>query len=386
MLKKRSGCHRKPRRSAKPMSNSLLTRCTSKNELTAGSWRTLMGKQFIILAIAGVGTIFGFMKAQAGGLALDAAGNPYVADSSKHSVFKYTADGMKSTFATGLYPLGLCFDREGNLFVSDGAATDAKSRCSILKFTPDGARSTFAPGISSVGMALDRAGNLFVSQGDSIFKFTPKGVKSTFVTSKDANFIDLAIDEAGNLFVADQALTDLGTDPVTKSWRGPSIIKITPDGAKSTFATGLENLRELTLDATGNVYVSSAYAILRFTPGGTKNTFSSESDADSLAVDRSGNVFAWNRHDAVLKFDPSGTPTTFSRDLSPDKQWEYKRGQIVKAGTTQVVLDASALEKGARTRAMRSFFRHEFEWHRQSRSFARENLWLRPSPNSNGLS
>jgi len=184
---------------------------------------------------------------------------------------------------------------------------------------------------------------------------------------------------AGNLFVADQALTDLGTDPVTKSWRGPSIIKITPDGAKSTFATGLENLRELTLDATGNVYVSSAYAILRFTPGGTKNTFSSESDADSLAVDRSGNVFAWNRHDAVLKFDPSGTPTTFSRDLSPDKQWEYKRGQIVKAGTTQVVLDASALEKGARTRAMRSFFRHEFEWHRQSRSFALQHQLLRPS-------
>jgi hypothetical protein len=48
-----------------------------------------MGNQFIILAIAGVRTIFGFTKAQAGGVALDAARNPYVADSSKHSVFKY---------------------------------------------------------------------------------------------------------------------------------------------------------------------------------------------------------------------------------------------------------------------------------------------------------
>jgi sugar lactone lactonase YvrE len=299
-----------------------------------------MKRLFLAVTIACLGTIFGFTNAQAGGLAFDAAGNLYVADLSKHSVFKYTPDGTKSSFATELKcPLGLCFDREGNLFVSDGAATDAKSGRSILKFTPDGARSTFAAGISSVGMAFDRVGNLFVSQGDSIFKFTPKRVKSTFVTSKDANFIDLAIDEAGNLFVADQALTDLGTDPVTKSWRGPSIIKITPDGAKSTFATGLENLRELTLDATGNVYVSSPYAILRFTPGGTKNTFSSEPDADGLAVDRSGNVFASNRHDAVLKFDPSGTPTTFSRDLSPDKQWEYKGAQILNAGTTEVVLD-----------------------------------------------
>jgi hypothetical protein len=29
----------------------------------------------------------------------------------------------------------------------------------------------------------------------------------------------------------------------------------------------------------------------------------------------------------------------FSRDLSPDKQWEYKGGEIVTAGATQVVLD-----------------------------------------------
>ena len=87
-----------------------------------------------------------------------------------------------------------------------------KNRRSILKFTADGKRKTFATGISSVGMTFDRSGNLFVSQGDSILKFTPKGAKSTFVTSKRANFIDLAFDEDGNLFVVDQALK--------KSWLG----------------------------------------------------------------------------------------------------------------------------------------------------------------------
>ncbi len=294
-----------------------------------------MGKQIIILAIAGVGTIFGFTKAQAGGLALDAAGNLYVADSSKHSVFKYTPDGTKSIFATGLYPLGLCFDPEGNLFVSTGAITDTKSRSSILKFTPDGKRSTFATGISSVGMAFDRAGNLFVSQGDSIFKFTAKGVKSTFVTSKRAEFIELAVDEAGNLFV-------VGNQIVGQAILGRSIFTMTPDGKESTFVAGLEEPGGLTVDATGNVYVPSNHEILRFTPDGTKNTFSSGADARrtwDLAVDRSGNVFVWNGNDAVLKFNPSGSPTTFTRDLSPDKQWEYKRGEIVKAGATQVVLD-----------------------------------------------
>jgi len=246
-------------------------------------------KSFLLVAFACCATCLYSISVRAGGLAFDAAGNLFLADSDKHSVFKYTPDGTKSTFAMGLYPLGLCFDREGNLFVSDGAATAAKSRRSIVKFTADGKRSTFATGISSVGMAFDRSGNLLVSEGDSIFKFTPEGKKSTFVTSKGANFIDLAFDEAGNLFVVDQALTDLGTDPVTKSWLGRSIVKITPDGAKSTFATGLEEPRDLTVDATGNVYVSSNYAILRFTPDGTKNTFSSAPGADEawdLAVDR----------------------------------------------------------------------------------------------------
>jgi sugar lactone lactonase YvrE len=303
----------------------------------------VLNRLSIALTVAGLATTLVSVSAHAGGLAVDAAGNPFVTDPSKHSVFKYTPDGTKSTFATGLrYPLSVCFDGNGNLFVSDGAANTAKTQRSILKFDRDGRKSTFATGISSAGMAFDRSGNLFVSQGDSIFKFTPKGAKSTFVTSKGANFIDLAFDEAGNLFVVDQALTDLGTDPVTKSWLGRSIFKITPDGAKSAFATGLEQPRDLTVDATGNVYVSSNYAILRFTPEGTKNTFSSAPGANEawdLAVDHSGNVFAWNGRDAVLKFDPSGTPTTFARNLSPDKQWEYKRGEIVKAGATQVVLD-----------------------------------------------
>jgi hypothetical protein len=92
----------------------------------------------------------------------------------------------------------------------------------------------------------------------------------------------------------------------------------------------------------GNVYVSSNHAILRFTPDGTKNTFSSAPGADEawdLAVDRSGNVFVRNNQDAVLKFDPNGSPSTFSRDLSPDKQWEYKRGEIMKADSAQVVLN-----------------------------------------------
>ena len=271
----------------------------SKRRLVRINFTSEMKKLFVAVTIAYLGAILTSISAQGGGLAFDRAGNLYVADEDKHAVLKYTPDGTKSIFAPRLnHPLGLSFDGEGNLFVSDGAATDAES--SILKFTPDGRRSTFSTGISSVGMAFDRSGNLFVSQGDSIFKFTP-------------------------------------------------------EGARSTFATGLRDPSGLAPNAAGIVYVTVAdaggpgLAILKFNSDGTQSTFASALDifpTRGMAVDRSANLFVWDGH-TILKVDSSGTPTTFASDwLSPDKQWEYKCCDgvgIVKAGTTQVVLDLSDL-------------------------------------------
>ena len=313
-----------------------------------------MNKPAGTLTVVGFVIILTSISPHASNLAFDAAGNLFVGDG--HSVFKYTPDGTKSTFANGLrMPLGLCFDGKGNLFVSDGAANTARSQRSILKFGPNGRKSTFVSGISSFGMAFDRSGNLFVSDNvrqaekNSIFRFTPDGTKSTFV-SGIGNPGDLAFVGAGNLFVVDF--------PVMAGSGGP-ILKFSPDGTSSTFANGLHGPDALAIDATGNVYVAevtaadaSSHAILKFSPNGTKSPFTSALGAGwdwGLAVDRSGNVFVWNGH-AVLKIDSSETPSTFASDwVSPDKQWEYKLvdgnspevkfPEIVKDGTTQVVLD-----------------------------------------------
>jgi hypothetical protein len=62
----------------------------------------------------------------------------------------------------------MTFDGKGNLFV---ARPDSAS---ILKFTSDGKRSTFASGLNdSNDMAFDDKDNLFVRDGNTIFKFTP---------------------------------------------------------------------------------------------------------------------------------------------------------------------------------------------------------------------
>src|SRR5205809_7068347 len=122
----------------------------------------------------------------------------------------------------------LAFDDKDNLFVAD---TD-----SILKFTSDGKRSTFASGLNDANeMAFDDKGNLFVRDGNTIFKFTPEGLKSAFASGIVPEtydpyhvaevFTGLAPDRSGNLFVAEHVTG--------------SILKFTPDEKKTTFASGL---------------------------------------------------------------------------------------------------------------------------------------------------
>lgn len=85
-----------------------------------------------------------------------APGDLYVAvattsSSGNGAIFKFTPDGKKSTFASGLsLPFGLAFDGIGNLWAVEGFGG------MILKFTPDGSESIFATGLSSPhGLAFD---------------------------------------------------------------------------------------------------------------------------------------------------------------------------------------------------------------------------------------
>jgi uncharacterized protein YecT (DUF1311 family)/sugar lactone lactonase YvrE len=165
---------------------------------------------------------------------------------------------------------------------------------------------------SARGLAFDSNGNLLVADSGTgtILKFTPEGTLSTFASGL-TDPRSLAFDGKGNLFVAQG------------NWRPNSrngtILKFTPQGTRRTFASGLSGLDDLTVDKVGNLFVSefNEETMFKFAPDGTKTSFAtSMHTASGLAVDQSGNLFVSEiDKGTIFKFAPDGTKTAFASGL-----------------------------------------------------------------------
>jgi hypothetical protein len=238
-------------------------------------------------------------------LAADHSGNLFLAAPNSNSIFKFSPNGTKSTFATGVEG-ALAFDAAGNLFVGVSDATGT-----IFKFAPDGTKSTFAAGVGNpVSLTFDPAGNLYAYdlQSGSIFKFAPDGGKSTFKEGKKppsqmfANSIAIACDRAGNLFAADS--------------ESDTIFKFAPNGIRTTFATKIK-ASNLAVDKANNLVAANFWSkdIYKFSPDGKKSTLRTALNApEGLAVDSAGNLFVYDGPDTIFKFAPNGTKSTFAQN------------------------------------------------------------------------
>lgn len=169
-----------------------------------------------------------------GGLALDSAGNLYVADYGNSTVRKiaasggnittiagtgtwgYSGDGGAATKANLASPGAVAVDAAGNVYIGDS------SNNNIRKVTPDGNIRTILSGYSIQSLASDAAGNVYFVDGISpyVWKLLPNGslliAGGTGKTGSDgdggvgtsAQFdhpAGIASDAAGNIYVADTA-------------------------------------------------------------------------------------------------------------------------------------------------------------------------------------
>jgi hypothetical protein len=305
---------------------------TVKNSIRRSAWRNA----FLLIALAASAALAPVgLRAAPGDIFASVNGNN---QDGGGFVYQYTPDGVQSTFASGLSrPRGVAFDSIGNLFVANTTFDGTTFQVTIVKITQRGVQSTFATLSSSnfyaEGLAFDSSGNLFVAAQDTndpnapstIFKFTPDGTQSTFGSVPGLIF-GLAFDSAGNLCVPDRG----GEGGVFQA-----IWKFTPDGTKSVFVgpcafTPDSSPAGLAFDRFGNLFTSTepptlptgTEMILKFTPDGVGSTFATGlNDPRGLAFDRGGNLFvAEIRQDGpgdILKFTPDGNMTVFASGIGP---------------------------------------------------------------------
>ena len=325
------------------------------------------------------------------GLTVDLTGNVCVADSWNHSIRQITPAGIVTTLAgtAGIsgsadgataaarfnFPMGVAVDGAGNAYVADAV------NCTIRKITPAGIVTTLAGTVGVAGqvdgtgpaarfnfptrVAVDGAGNVYVSDtgNRAVRKITPAGAVTTLAVPPGSlqNVGGIAVDGTGNVYV-----TDFWADTVHK---------ITPAGAVSALTgssgLGLFHPTDIALDGAGNSYVTETggyyESIKKITPAGVVTNLLDPAVAASLdylrgtrltsvyglragyyllngasggiAADRSGNVYVadyWFH--TIKKITPDGAVIAVagllgvrgSADgIGPDAQFNYPGGMAV---------------------------------------------------------
>ena len=313
------------------------------------------------------------------GIALDSAGNIYVADTNNFAIRKMTPAGDVTTLSGGpklagstdgtgtaarFNQTGGCdMDASGNLYVPDTI------NCTIRKITPQGVVTTLAgtPGtqgsVNGTGsaarfyrpsaVAVDSAGNVFVADtmNHTIRRITPAGAVTTFSgLAGDGRTINGTGTAARFNWPAGIAVAPNGMIYVTEA--GEAIRRITPAGVVTTFAgntgetgstdgTGsaprFYNPHHLATDAAGNVFVADTLnrTIRRITPEGVVTTPAGSAQMQghldgtgsaarfrlpsAVAVDAAGNVYVADMgSDTVRKITPGAVVTTIGGREGPD--------------------------------------------------------------------
>jgi uncharacterized protein (TIGR03437 family) len=266
------------------------------------------------------------------GLAVDSAGNLYIADLGNNRVRRMAPDGTINTYAgSGQAVLGdggpataallsgprnVAVDSAGSLYISEFLGhrvrkVTADGRITTIAGTGaaglrgDGGLAVNAQLAFPAGLALDRAGTLYIadSQNQRVRKILPGGVISTALGGSAGTAlvspIAVAVNSAGDLFAADASAT-IRCLTAAGSWlnaAGAGSAGFGGDGGPAVSAA-LSVPHDVAFDLTGNLYIADGVRIRRVDVYGIIQTVAGDGYLHALG---DGNAAA-----AALLLRPSG--------------------------------------------------------------------------------
>ena len=288
------------------------------------------------------------------GVVVDGAGNLYIADRANHRIRKvdstgtittiagtgergFGGDGGPATQARLNYPYGVAVDGAGNLYIADLAnhrIRKVDSTGTITTFAGTGERGFGGDGGPAsqaqinfpTGVAVDEAGNLYIADWSNarIRKVDGTGTITTIAGTGELGFggdggpaiqarlslpYSVAVDGAGNLYIADQynnRIRRVDSTGTLTTIAGTGERRFGGDGGPAIQAQ-LGDPTGVAVDGAGNLYIADQYnnRIRRVDSTGTITTIAGTGergfsgpatqaqldDPTGVAVDGAGNLY-----------------------------------------------------------------------------------------------
>ncbi len=308
------------------------------------------------------------------GVAVDRQGNVYIADELNSMVMRvdaagiitviggngligFSGDGGRAANAALWFPYGVAVDAAGNVFIAD------RNNHRIRKVTPDGIITTAAgngrnafsgdggPAVNASlsspnDVTVDAAGNLYIAAGQRVRKVTPDGIITTVAGNGQLGYsgdggpalaasfrtlFGVEVDSDGNLYIADRD--------------NHRIRKVTRDGTVNTFAgTGQRGFSgdngpaanadlnfptRVFVDGARNVVIAAGNRVRKVDPQGRITTVAGNGQTafsgdggpaiaasflftDDVALDTAGNLYIADRSGRIRRVNVAGIISTFA--------------------------------------------------------------------------